>query len=394
MRVINHYIPTDIKFGWGRISEIGDIVASYGKKCLLVTVKSFPALEPLFKKVKQLCKEAGVEVFHFDGVVPNPTSISIDKGTKIGIDNKVDVVLGVGGGSSIDTAKCISVGSTHDGPAWDYRVDPFGRNKSKPIEDKLLPIIAVTTTAGTGAEVTAAAVLTKTDEHLKYALWDKLLCPTVGLIDPELTVTMPPHITASTGWDAFCHSFEAFISKNASDYTDMYALRGIELVIKFLPVAIKEPTNREAREKMSWANTLGGLAITEGGVTLPHGMGGMAIGGSAPHVAHGEALAIIYPEINRWTWKHAIPQYAKIGRMFNPALKDKSDEVAAEKACDEMDDFLKKIGMWMSLEDKNVPKDALNTIAGDNFELPDYLNHPVIVDLEKTKDLLKKSYTR
>jgi alcohol dehydrogenase class IV len=204
---------------------------------------------------------------------------------------------------------------------------------------------------------------------------------------------MPSHITASTGFDAFAHSFEAFISKNASDYTDMYALKGIELVIKYLPIAIKEPDNREAREGMSWANTLGGLAITEGGVTLPHGMG-MAIGGSAPYVTHGEALAILYPEINRWTWRHAIPQYALIGRMFNPTLKDQSDEVAAEKACDEMDNFLKKIGMWLSFKDKNVPKDALDTIAGDNFELPDYLNHPIEVDLAKTKELLEKSYSR
>lgn len=393
MRAINYFIPIDIRFGWGRISEIGEIVASYGKKILMVTVKPFPALEPLFEKIKKLCKESGVEVFHFDGVVPNPTTDCIDAGTKMGEENNVEVILGVGGGSSMDAAKCISVGITHEGVAWDYRVDPFGKNKSKPIEDKLLPIVAVTTTAGTGSEVTAAAVLTKTDKHLKYALWDKLLCPTVGLIDPELTITMPQHVTASTGWDAFCHLFESYINKNASDYTDMHALTGIELVIKYLPIAIKEPTNREAREKMSWANTLGGLVITAAGVTLPHGMG-MAIGGSAPYVTHGEALAIIYPEINRWTWKHAIPQYATVGRMFNPALKNESDEVAAEKACDEMDKFLKKIGMWMSFKDKNVPKDVLDQIALDNFELPDYLPHPIVIDLEKTRELLEKSYAR
>ncbi len=393
MRKIEYHNPSIIRCNWGGISEVGSVVANYGKKCLMVTVKPFPALEPLFEKIKKLCKEAGVEIYHFDGVVPNPTTDCIDAGTKMGEENQVDVILGVGGGSSMDAAKCISVGITHEGNAWDYRVDPFGKNKSKPVEDKLLPIVAVTTTAGTGAEVTAAAVLTKTDAHLKYALWDRLLCPTVAIVDPQLTITMPTHVTASTGWDSFCHSFESYIGKGASDYSEMHSLKGIELVIKYLPTALKEPTNREAREGMSWANTLGGLAITTAGVTLPHGMG-MAIGGTAPYVTHGEALAILYPEINRWTWKHAIPQYAVIGRMFNPALKNESDEVAAEKACDEMDKFLKKIGMWMSFKDKNVPEDLLDQIAQDNFELPDYLNHPIEVNLEKTKELLRKSYSR
>ena len=172
MRNINYYNPTKLLFGWGRISEIGGIVAEYGKRCLMVTVKSFPALEPAFKRIKKLCTEAGVEVFHFDGVQPNPTTDNVDAGVEIGEKNNVDVVLGVGGGSSMDTAKCISVGITHEGDAWDYRVVD-----GKPIEDKLLPIIAVSTTAGTGSEVTPAAVVSKTDIHLKYALYNKLLCP-------------------------------------------------------------------------------------------------------------------------------------------------------------------------------------------------------------------------
>ncbi|MFW9897271.1 MAG: iron-containing alcohol dehydrogenase, partial [Candidatus Thorarchaeota archaeon] len=184
MRNINYYSPSRIIFGWGRVDEVGDIVANFGKRCLMVTVPPFPALNPVFEKVKKLCSDAGVEVFHFDGVQPNPTTDIVDAGVRMGEKNNVDVILGVGGGSSIDTAKCISVGLTHEGDAWDYRVV-----SGKPIEDKLLPIIAVSTTAGTGSEVTAAAVVTKTDIHLKYALYHTLLCPTVGIVDPELTLT-------------------------------------------------------------------------------------------------------------------------------------------------------------------------------------------------------------
>ncbi len=389
MRNINYYSPSRILFGWGRISEVGDVVAQFGKRCLMVTVKPFPALDPVFEKIKKLCSDADVEIFHFDGVQPNPTTDNVNAGVKMGMKNKVDVVLGVGGGSSIDTAKCISVGLTHEGEAWDYRVI-----NGKPIEDKLLPIIAVSTTAGTGAEVTAAAVVTKTDIHLKYALYDTLLCPTVGIIDPELTLTLPPHITASTGWDAFCHSFEAYThNANSSDYVDMHALEGMRLIIKNLPIAIKDGQNRETREALHWANTLGGLSILNSGVTLPHGMG-MAIGGSVPHIAHGEALAIMYPAINRWTWNKSIKEYATVARLFNPDLKDVSDKVAAEKGCDEIDKFLKEIGMWMSFKDKNVSESTLKDIAEDTFKLPDYENHAIVPSTEDVMNLLKKRYNK
>ncbi len=389
MRNINYYSPTRIAFGWGRVNEVGDIVANFGKRCLMVTVQPFPALEPVFEKIKKLCTDAGVEIFHFDGVQPNPTTDNVNAGVRMGEKKNVDVILGVGGGSSMDTAKCISVGLTHEGDAWDYRVVD-----GKPIEDKLLPIIAVSTTAGTGSEVTAAAVVTKTDIHLKYALYDTLLCPKVGIVDPELTLTVPPHITASTGWDAFCHSFEAYThNAGSSDYVDMLALESMRLIIKNLPIAIKNGQNKEAREEIHWANTLGGLSILNSGVTLPHGMG-MAIGGSAPNIAHGEALAIMYPAINRWSWKKSIREYATVARLFNPDLIDVVDEIAAEKGCDEIDNFLKEIGMWISFTDKNVSESTLNDIAEDTFKLPDYLNHAIIPNADDVMNLLKNRYSK
>ena len=392
MRDINYYNPTDIRFGWGRISEVGEVVAKYGKKYLMVT-GSGSSLESLREKVTMLCQEAGIEVIRYNGVKANPTTDMVNEGTKVAINNNVDAVLGVGGGSPIDTAKAIAVGATHEGEAWDYRVDPFGKNKSKPIEDKLLPIITVTTTAGTGTEVTLVSVITNSAENLKYALADRLLYPNVSIVDPELTLTVPPHITASTGFDAFCHSFESFTNVNANDYTDLHALKSIKLVIKYLPIAIKDGSNREAREALSWANTLGGYSITNAGTTLPHGIG-MAIGGNAPYISHGEALAIMYPEINRWTWKHAISQYATVGRMFNPDLKKESDERAAESACDEMDKFLKEIGLWICFKDKNVAESDLKAIADDTLELPDYMVHPRVGKYEDFFELIKKSYSR
>jgi alcohol dehydrogenase class IV len=388
MRNFNYNQPTRIMFGWGRVSEIGKVISRYGKRCLLVTVKSFPALQPLFEKVKNLCNEAGVEIFHFDEVIPSPTIDSINLATKMAIENKIDVVLGVGGGSSIDTAKAVAVGATHEGRVWDYRLG------QKRIDNKkVLPIISVPTTAGTGADVTNMSVVKSSNEKFKSALADWSLCSRVSIIDPELTLTLPPHITASTGFDAFCHLFESYINKNASHYFELIALDSIKLVIKYLPSIVKQGANREAREALSMASTIGGICIANLGTTLPHGIG-MAVGGHTDNIMHGEALAIMYPEINRWTWKHAISKYATVGRLFNPDLENKPDEIAAEKSCDEMDKFLKNIGMWMDFNDKNVPETDLKIIADDSIKLRNYTLHPKVAILEEINQLLKQSYKR
>ncbi|MFX0121885.1 MAG: iron-containing alcohol dehydrogenase, partial [Candidatus Hodarchaeota archaeon] len=326
MREFNYYQPTRILFGWQRVNEIGKEISRIGKSCLLVTVKSFPALQPVFDKVKRLCIEAGVEVTHFDGVVPNPDISCVKLGSEMAIENKVDVVLGVGGGSSIDTAKAVAVGATHEGEVWDYRL-----GQKRVSKNRVLPIIAVPTTAGTGSEVTPMAVIKNPDEKFKSALADWSLTPRVSIVDPELTLTLQPYITAATGFDVFCHAFESFLHIRASDYVDLLALEAIKRVINYLPVVVKDGSNKEAREAMSWASTLGGICITNAGTTLAHGIG-MAIGGHVTDVMHGEALAALYPKVNQWTWKHAKPKYATVGRIFNPDLKNESDEVAAEES--------------------------------------------------------------
>jgi alcohol dehydrogenase class IV len=388
MRNFNFYQPTRIAFGWGRVNEIGKTISRNGTRCLLVTVKPFPSLQPLFDKVKKLCAEAGVEIFHFDGVIPSPTTENVNKGSEIAKKNNVDVILGVGGGSSIDTAKAISVGATHEGKAWDYRLG------QKRIEnEKLLPIIAVPTTAGTGSEVTTMSVIKDPILKFKSALADWNLCPRVSIIDPELTLTLPPHITASTGFDTFCHAFESYNHKNASNFIDILCLDAMKKVIANLPIAVKDGSNREAREALSWASTLGGICITNAGTTLPHGIA-MAIGGHTSNIMHGEALAMLYPEITRWTWKNAILKYSIIARLFNPELNNKSDDIAAEQLSDEIERFLKEIEMRINLKDRNVPESELNAIGEDSMKLRNYTVHPKIASLEEINDLIKKSYMR
>jgi len=384
----NYFHPTRINFGWGRINEIGKVVRRNGKKCLLVTVKPFPAMEELFKKVKKLCEESGVDIIHYEGAIPEPTDECTNVGSKIALDNNVDVILGVGGGSTIDAAKAIAVGATHEGDVWDYRLG------QKRIDGKkTLPIIAVPTTGGTGSEVTNMAVIKSAKDKTKSALADWSITPSVALVDPELTMTVPSHITATTGFDAFSHSFEPFININSSVFVDLYALDALEKIIKYLPIAYKDGTNKEAREALSFAATLGGLCISNVGTTLAHGVA-MAIGGNTSGISHGEGLAIVYPEINRWSWRDAIDKYAVVGRLFNSELEKVSNEVAAEKCCDEIESFLKDIGLWISLEDKAVSKDIFDAIINDTLKLRNYTLHPKLANFDDISYLIEKSYEK
>jgi alcohol dehydrogenase class IV len=149
----------------------------------------------------------------------------------------------------------------------------------------------------------------------------------------------------------------------------------------------------EAREAMSWADTIGGLAIASAGVTLPHGIG-MQIGGHCPQVAHGASLAALYPSFTRFTWDNAIEDFAKVGRIFNPALTRCSDRDAAKASCEAIDDFLKRIDLWIDLKYLGVERDKLRSIADDGQVLPDYKNNPRIATINEMYELLIASYDR
>jgi len=171
------------------------------------------------------------------------------------------------------------------------------------------------------------------------------------------------------------------------------ALDALKRIAQFLPKAIRNGADMEARSQMCWADTLGGLTNASAGVTLPHGLG-MQIGGHYPHVTHGQALAILYPEFMRYTYVSAIPKFAAVGRIFNPELQHESDAVAAEKSCEEMDVFLKEIGLWIGFEDVKVSMEELRKIADCGQVLGDYKNNPRVATIDEMYSLLVKCYVR
>ena len=388
MKNFNYFLPTEIRFGIGRIAEAGEVVKHYGSRCLLVTGPSSSVLGEVYAKVIDDLERSGVKAAHFDQVVPNPTTDTVYAGAEMAREHKAEIILGIGGGSSLDTAKAIAVEATHKGTCWDYL---FFRD-TQPTE-KTLPVVAVPTTSGSGSHVTQVAVVTNTKEENKSALYNSILFPKVSIVDPELMLTMPAHITACTGFDVFAHAFESLINSHSSPYTDLLSLEAIRIVAADLPAAVKNGGDINERVRMAWADTLAGFSIANAGVTLPHGIG-MAVGGIYPHVQHGKALAAVYPEILRFSYPFALEKFARVGRIFNPELKGQKDAVAAEKLCDILDDFLKKIGMYTNLEELNVPEKEIAALAKASMVLPDYKNHPKVATLDEIRELLNKSYKR
>jgi alcohol dehydrogenase class IV len=383
----NYFAPTEIVFGSGRIGEIGSLAVRFGKKAILVTGPKSSVLAPLYEKIRQALSAAGVESVQFDGVIPNPTTDVVTAGANLAKQFKAQLVIGIGGGSSMDTAKAVAVEASHSGTAWDYLHYTDGPT------EKTLPVIAVGTTAGTGSQTTPCAVITNPTKKEKSAIWHKNIFPRVALVDPELTLSMPKSVTAQTGFDAFCHSFESYLSTGTNPLVETMALAAIKIVAEYLPRALANGNDIEARSQMAWADTSAGLCISSGGVTLPHGLG-MQVGGFCPHVSHGQALAIIYPEFTRYTWPSSIKKFAIVGRILDPALANESDEKAAEKSCEAIDAFLKKIGLWIGFKSLNVSKEEIRIIADHGQVLGDYKNNPKVASIDEMYGILSRSYER
>jgi alcohol dehydrogenase class IV len=388
MKAFNYHQTTKIVFGKGRIAELGEVAATYGKKVLLVTTPaSIPALKNQYDKVTGILKDSRLEVFHFDGVIANPTIHTIAAGAEIARKNSVDVIIGLGGGSSMDTAKAISVEATHEGSCWDY----LFYKTPQPDPQKLIPTIAVSTTSGTGSQVTQVAVVTHPETRDKSALYNNILYPSVALVDPELMLSVPRFVTATTGFDVFCHAFESIINNGQSPYVDLLAWEAVKIVFETLPALVNDLDNLDLREKMAYADLLGGLSIANVGVTLPHGMG-MAIGGMYPNVAHGEALAIVYPSFVEFTQSTSPENFARVAKMLNPDLADDDNQTAAAKCRKEIEKFLEIIGLNKKLSACGIPKDEIELLAKQCMVLPDYKANPRVATYEEMVELVRESW--
>lgn len=373
------YSPTEIRFGPGKLEEVGQGAKRYGDRALLVTGRG-RGYQQALEATRNSLEKAGVEVIHYDQAIPNPTVDVVDRGAKIACDGGCQVVVAVGGGSAIDTGKGIAVAAAHPGSVWDYM---FFQDH-QPTEETL-PIVAVTTTSGTGSHVTRYAVITKSDIEVKSAIANDHIFPRAAIVDPALMLSMPSRLTARTGFDAFTHAFESYINVSATPMTDLLAMEAIRLVAENLPQAIENGEDIEARTHMAWADTLAGICISNAGTTLPHAMG-QPISGHFPQVSHGESLAVIYPAFLRYTCHAAPEKFIAVGKLFNPALSGEGEEVVLG-AVEAIEGFIREIGMWLTLEDLGVTEEKLGPILEDCMAFPDVRANPRVPDRDETREL-------
>lgn len=348
------FVPTQIRFGAGKLNELKTIAPTLGKRVLLVTRPRKGSLKATYEVVEKLLEEVGLSYTYFDEVIPNPTQEGVEKGIELAVENQVDFVIGIGGGSVLDTAKLIAFLTTPTVAIdWEAALskysDPFAVG---PSPDSALPFIAVSTTSGTGSHCTQAAVVSDTVKQEKTTLFHSGLFPSIAIVDPELMCSVPPTVTAATGFDAFTHAFESFLGGRTSPLTEAMSLEVIRLIFENLPAVLKDPHNTSLRTRLAWADTLAGMCLANGGADLPHPLGEI-IGGICPRIAHGETLAMVYPDFLKYKEPLGRDSFKKITNYLG--LPDQegvfSQKVLALLAVTELDQSCKRAAL--SEEEKN-----------------------------------------
>ena len=285
------YIPTRVLFGVGMLNNLHQQKA-IGKKAM-ITVSSGESMKAngYLKRVEEQLTKAGAAYSIFDEIESNPTKDTIMRGAAAARKSGCDFIVALGGGSVMDASKAIAAMATNDGDIWDYVSG--GTGKGKPINISPLPIIAITTTAGTGSEVDAWGVISNPDTNEKIGFGgDDRLFPVLSIVDPALMITVPPIFTAYQGFDAFLQAVECYVSKFANLMSDMYALTVIEAIGKYLARAVKNGDDIEAREKVAFANTISGMTMAASCTTSEHSLE-HAMSAYHSNLPHGAGLIMI-----------------------------------------------------------------------------------------------------
>ena len=348
--------PTKIISGIGSTAEIiKELNDLHAKKVLLITDPGL-VQAGVAQQVVEMLKQAAVEVEIFDAVEPDPSIQVATKAAEMAKNVKANVLIALGGGSAIDTAKSAALLVTNGGYLKDYA----GVNK---VVKPILPLIAVPTTAGTGSEVTIFAVMSDPDKQEKFTISSALIAPAVAVLDPLLTLKLPPSVTAFTGMDALTHAIEAFTSSIAQPPTDALALSAIKLVLKHLPVAVGRGDNIKARDGMLQASLLAGIAFNNAFLGLAHAIAS-PLGGHF-HVPHGLANAVMLPYVMEYNLPTAVRRYAEIGRALGLQAVGDTPRAVAEKTVAAITQLARDINIPEKLSNIGAKEELLPLVARD-----------------------------
>ena len=375
---MKYHMPTAIIFGPGSLSELGGAIQDRlrSSRPLLVTDRGVVKAGIAEKLISQL-----PETPTFDEVEQNPRHTTVDRGGEIARELKPDLIIGLGGGSVLDAAKAIALLATNPGRIEDYE----GREKYKTAP---LPVLAIPTTCGTGSEVTWVAVITHTGRQFKMSIKGPQMYPAVALVDPDLLMTLPPHLIASTGLDALTHAVEAFTVKPASVITDALALESLRLIFRSLPEAYQDiRNNAESRESLMLGSLLAGLAFGNSDVGAVHCLAESV--GSLYDTPHGVANAVFLPYVMEFNFEAAKAKYAAIAAVAGIETKTK-DEAAGR-----LIEKIKQLSRDLSIPDfreLRIPENDFPLIAQKSFENNSNPSNPREATAADYLDILRRAH--
>lgn len=372
----DYFMPVRLIFGRGRLKELSSLHLP-GQKALIVITngKSMRHLGYL-DRVAGYLKEQGIDAVVFDRILPNPIETHVMQAAEFARNENCDFVIGLGGGSAIDSAKAIALMVKNPGTYWDYV-----KGLKKPGED-VLPVIAVPTTAGTGTEADPWTVITNTAANEKVGFGIKETFPKLAIIDPELTVSVPAKLTAYQGMDAFFHSVEGYLANVAQPLSDMYALDSVRRISTFLPQAVADGSNLQAREEMAWASTQAGMVESISSCISEHSME-HALSAFYPELPHGAGLvALSVPYFSYLLKKNrakVTERYLHIAR----AMGRQGDN--PELFIDALKDLIAAVGLDnLKLSEWGIKKEEAEKLAANSFDAMGFLYKLDPVDLNQT----------
>lgn len=367
-------------FGVGKLSKIGVLASGLGAKKALIVTDPFMAETQTVSRTKGYLEESGLTVEIFSGVTPNPTTECVDAGSDIAAKSGADILIAIGGGSSMDTAKGVSLGARNPqrGVGLDYTTD---------FELDGVPIIAIPTTAGTGSEVNAFGVITDAISHVRFYVGHGSALAKAAILDPELTLGLPPKATAATGMDALVHAVESYLSRRNNPYSDGIALQTIEMVSKNIETAVNSGEDIEARSQMLLASHIVGVGFSHTGLGLVHGIG-HSLGGHF-NIAHGVALCLVLEEVLRYNLAHVGDRMARIGFALGVGKTNMSQSDNAQAAIAEISRLVKSVGLEARLSNFGITESDLSRIAQTAVEDAVTLNNPTPPSVQDVENILR-----
>jgi len=377
-KACSHFMPTKVLFGVGELSRIGEEAQGLGNRAFVVTGRSALKRLGVTRRVTDYLESSHIQVEVFSQIMTNPTTDVVNEGARRARASKCNLIVGMGGGSAIDAAKGIAVVVKHGGKIEDY----LGVNR---IPGPTLPVVAVPTTSGTGSEVTIFAVFTRGDE--KASTISHFNCPKVSILDPLLLISQPPRLTACTGMDALAHAIEAYTSRKANVFSDVFAREAVRLVGQHLRRSVWVGDDLEARKGMALASNLAGVGINSAGVTAGHALG-MSIGGFCD-TDHGTAVGILLPRVMERTVYADLTRFAEISTLLGDDVRGMPVRSAALRSIQAVKDLMQDIGFPQTLSQIGVKEDLIVQIVDDGMNRGAFNNTLKIFSREEARQMFQ-----